>query len=400
MRVALNGWFWNHLATGSGQYLRRLVAALIADDPTLQLHVFTPTLQESDPGIESNPRLKLISRAAPRTHLGKVRWEQILVPRWSAQVGADLLHVPYWAPPLHSSIPVVVTAHDIIPLVLKPYRGGWRVRAYTALVSAGTPRAQLVLTDSEASRDDILKHLHVVPNQVRAIPLAVDQAYVPTPSPEDARLRGALKVASRYILYLGGFDVRKNVATLFDAFSIVHQTYPDVSLVVAGRLPASDTDFHPDPRRLAQAARLPDGAVRFVGFVSEAQKLALYRGARAFVFPSSYEGFGYPALEAIACGVPVVASDASSLPEVVGDAGVLLQPQDISGIAGALIQLLIDEPFHAGLVRRARIQSQRFSWQQTAKETRDAYRDVAFPLTQAKSTSGSKSMPPNNKIEV
>jgi glycosyltransferase involved in cell wall biosynthesis len=400
MRVALSGWFWNQLDTGSGQYLRRLVAALMADDPTLELIVFTPSRDEGDAAAGTPPNLKLISRTPPRTRLGKVRWEQILVARWAHQVGADLLHIPYWAPPLTAPLPVIVTAHDIIPVILKPYRGGWHVRAYTTLVSAATRRAELVLTDSEASRHDILEHLHVAPDRVRAIPLAVGEAYVPTPSEQDAKLRGMLNVAPPYLLYLGGFDVRKNVATVLQAFSIVHQAYPDATLVIAGRLPSSDAPFNPDPRRLARAAHLDDDAVRFVGFVSEAQKLALLRGARAFVFPSAYEGFGYPPLEALACGIPVVASNASSLPEVVGDAGILLEPQDISGIAGALIQLLIDEPFHADLVERARLQSRRFSWQHTARETRQAYEKVSLSQDHTKSASKRTSRPTNNKIEV
>jgi glycosyltransferase involved in cell wall biosynthesis len=381
MRVALNGWFWNHLNTGSGQYLRRLVTALIAADPTLELQVFVPSGAEDDAAAGAIPNLTLISRDAPRTQLGKVRWEQIRVPRWAHQAGADLLHVPYWAPPLHASIPVVVTVHDIIPLILKPYRGGWRVRAYTALVSAGTTRARLVITDSKASRREILEHLHVRPDRVRAIPLAVGEAYTPSAADEDIQLRAALGVAPPYLLYLGGFDIRKNLAAVFEAFGIVHQACPEATLVIAGGLPSGDTSFNPDPRRLARAVHPHDSAVQFVGFVSEAQKLALLRGARAFVFPSSYEGFGYPALEALACGVPVVAGDTSSLPEVVGDAGILLEPQDITGMAGALIQLLIDEPFHADLVRRARLQSRRFSWQHTARETRAAYEAAVSPQT-------------------
>jgi glycosyltransferase involved in cell wall biosynthesis len=148
-------------------------------------------------------------------------------------------------------------------------------------------------------------------------------------------------------------------------------------LVIAGRLPRLDTPFAPDPRRLIQEYGIDARFVRCIGFVDEADKPALYRGAVAFVFPSRYEGFGLPPLEGLACGAPVVGSDVASIPEVVGDAGVLLHPDDVEGMAGALIQLATDDDFRAELSHRALIQAKRFSWERVARETLTAYRDVA-----------------------
>jgi len=147
-------------------------------------------------------------------------------------------------------------------------------------------------------------------------------------------------------------------------------------LVIAGRLPEQDTSFAPDPRRLALEEKLDERFVHFIGFVEEGDKPALYRRAAAFIFPSRYEGFGLPPLEAMACGAPVVGSDAASIPEVVGRAGVLLHPDDAEGMAGALIQLAIDEDFRSKLSRRALTQAAHFSWERTAQETLRAYRDV------------------------
>lgn len=376
MHIALNGWFWDRLDTGSGQYVQRLAEALSAADSDVALDVFVPSWGATSPPATPPSNLRLVSRTASNSQFGKLYWEQVLMPRWAHQAGADLLHIPYWAPPLRSRIPVVVTAHDIIPMILPAYRGSVRVRAYTALVSATTPRTRLVLTDSLASRRDILNHLRISPDHVRAIPLAVDEAYEPSPAAQDQQLRYEMGVSAPYILYIGGFDARKNVPVILQAFSIVHRACPNATLVIAGRLPAKDTAFTPDPKRCARDAALPDRAVQFTGFITEAQKLALYRGARVFIYPSAYEGFGYPPLEALACGVPVVASDTSSLPEVVGNAGVLLPPQDVEGMAGALIQILIDDAFHEALAQQALIQSRRFSWQLTAQATLDAYKEI------------------------
>ncbi len=374
MRIVVNGWFWDAPATGSGQYVRRLVTALAALEPSLELVVLLP--YGLPPHAERRPshaRVTLVPHPTGRTNVHKVWWEQITVPGLARRMNADLLHVPYWAPPASRAVPTVVTVHDLIPLLLPAYRGNAMVRLYTALVSATTSRARMVLTDSEASRRDILEHLHLPDRTVRAIHLAVDENFTAGPGPRDRQIRERLRCPPRYSLYLGGFDVRKNLRALFGTFSTTRRACEDAELVVAGRLPTSDTAFTPDPRRLAREATIPEEAVHFLGFVLEEDKPALLRGARVFLFPSTYEGFGYPPLEALACGTPVVGSDQSSIPEVVGNAGVLLPPQDVQGMAGALIQLLTDDEFHAALRSNAVQQAQTFSWKRTAGETLDGY---------------------------
>lgn len=356
MRIAINAWFWDQPETGSGQYTRSLVEHLTALDPSLDIVLLHPR-QKGD--------------------LYKVIFEQVFFPRWARQADADVAHVPYWAPPLISPVPTVVTIHDLIPLRLRAYRGGPLVRLYTALVSATSPGAALILTDSEASRRDVLALLGVPPVRVRVIPLAADARFRPEPEPGDEAVRTRYGLSPRYVLYLGGMDVRKNVAAILRAYTWVGPVLGDeYPLVLAGRLPVRDTPFAPDPRRQAQEMGLRPEWVRWVGPIAEEDKPAVYRGAAAFVFPSRYEGFGLPVLEAMACGVPVVASDASSIPEVVGAAGILLLPDDAEGMAGTLLQLLQDAAFHAEMRRRALAQAGRFSWEQTARRTLEAYREA------------------------
>jgi glycosyltransferase involved in cell wall biosynthesis len=370
MRITINAWFWDSPTTGSGQYTRRLVESLAAFYADLQIVLVTPTSEE-----QSYPTSCILHPVpCSRSNLGKVWFEQFAFPKVCARLGADVAHVPYWAPPLHSSIPTVVTIHDLIPLLLREYRGGPLVRFYTALVSTTAQNAALVLTDSEASRRDILTHLHLPPERVRAIPLATDGCYHPEPESDDAAVRARYGLPDRYVLYLGGFDVRKNVAIVLATYRWAGTAIGEgCPLVIAGRLPEKDTAFAPDPRRLAQEQGIDERFVRFVSPVDEADKPTLYRGAVAFIFPSRYEGFGLPPLEALACGTPVVGSNAASIPEVVGNAGVLLPPDDAEGMAGALIQLAIDDDFRAEMSRRALAQAARFSWERTAQETLAAY---------------------------
>jgi glycosyltransferase involved in cell wall biosynthesis len=373
-RLAINGWFWERPETGSGQYTQHLVEHVVALAPDLELHVLVP-----DGGGKTRGGVHVSSLPGRgRGNLSKLWFEQSLFPRACARLEADVAHVPYWAPPLLPRVPTLVTIHDLIPLVLREYRGGPLVRAYTALVSAAAENAALVLTDSDASRQDILAHLDLEPECVQAIPLAVEERFDPTPAPGDDAVRARYGMPARYALYLAAFDVRKNVHTVLEIYTWAGEAIGEqCPLVIAGRLPQQDTRFIPDPRRQARELELEPDWVHFTGEVAEADKPALYRGATAFLFPSRYEGFGLPPLEALACGVPVVGSDTSSLPEVVGDAGVLLDPDDGAGMAGALIQIVLDEEFRARLSRRAVAQANRFSWERTARETLAAYRKVA-----------------------
>ncbi len=363
MHLAINAWFWNSPTTGSGEYTRRLVANLAALAPDLEISLVAPGGQ-------------IANRQSRIANLYKVWFEQVGFPRACRRLRADVAHVPYWAPPLAPSVPTVVTIHDLIPRLLPEYRGGPLVRLYTALVSTTARRAALVLTDSQASKRDLVAHLRLPHERVRVIHLATGEQYTPTAAPEDSAIRARYGMPERYVLYLGGFDVRKNVATALAAYRragpIIGEECP---LVIAGRLPEQDTPFTPDPRRLARELEV-ERFVRLIGFVDEADKPALYRGAMAFIFPSRYEGFGLPALEALACGVPVVGSNVASLPEIVGDGGVLFPPDDAERMAGALVRLATSDIFRVELSRRALAHAARFSWERTARETLAAYQSV------------------------
>jgi glycosyltransferase involved in cell wall biosynthesis len=263
-------------------------------------------------------------------------------------------------------------------VLLPEYRGGPLVRTYTGLVKASAQNATLVLTISESSKRDIVKHLGIPQPRVRVTYLAADACYSPKRDPVDeAALRQHHpNLPQEYVLYLGGFDVRKNIATLLQVYTWVQDAigheYP---LVIAGKLPAMHDDFFRDPRVIAKALEVED-VVRCIGPVAEEDKPALYRGAAVFLYPTRYEGFGLPALEALACGVPVVGSNASSVPEIVGPAGMLMNPDDARSMAGALIAVVTDYELHEKLSNAAVEQAAKFSWEKCARETLQAYQDA------------------------
>ena len=286
-----------------------------------------------------------------------------------------MLHTPYWASPLFSRIPGVVTVHDLIPALLPAYRGGVLGKAYNLLVRASARRAAYVLTDSQAARQDILRHLHIAPHRVEAIHLAAEARFRPIHDPTALnRVRHKYELPCSYLLYLGGFDVRKNVSGILRAFARLDGT--ETRLVIAGQLPRQDSGLFPDPRRIATELGILD-RVLFTGWVDEEDKPALYSGAVAFLFPSLYEGFGLPPLEAMSCGTPVIASDRSSLPEVVGNGGLCVDPENATAMAEAMRALTTNVTLRRELREASLAQAERFSWQRCAQATMETYQRVS-----------------------
>jgi len=383
MHVVVNGWFWNRPDTGSGQYVRECIGALAALAPDVRITVIVP--QESTRHEargkrqdELPPNCSLHPVSCSLADWDKLRFEQFTFPRLCRELGADLAHVPYWGSPLGPSVPTVVSILDLIPLLLPEYRGGPLVRAYTGLVKAAAMNAKLVLTISESSRRDIVKHLGIPESRVRVTYLAAGPRYSPRRDPvDDAALRrNHSNVPQDYVLYLGGFDARKNIETLLQVYTWAQDAIGhDFPLVVAGKLPDVHGGLFHDPRVIAKALEVEE-VVRCIGPVAEEDTPALYRGATAFLYPTRYEGFGLPALEALACGVPVVGSNASSVPEIVGEAGMLVEPDDARSMAGALVAVVTDDELHEKLSSAAVEQARKFSWEKCARETLQAYRDA------------------------
>ena len=381
MRVAVNGWFLiHHPHTGSGQYLRALLEWLPRVAPEHEYHVVLP-VASVPPALAATAAAqgwRAVAVKAGDSNLAKVWFEQVSFPRAAGRLKADVAHVPYWGPPLSSPAPLVVTVHDLIPRLLPEYRGGRAVQLYTALVSAATTGATLVLTDSNASAHDITAQLQVPAERIRTVYLAAGPQYTPKGDWQvDDPIRRKYGLEDEgYVLYLGGFDRRKNVGGLLSAWTwasgSIGQGYP---LVIGGQLPAPDSPHYEDYPAKAAELEIAD-TVKFIGPVDEADKPALYRGALAFGYPSKYERFGRPPLEAMACGVPVVTTTGGSLPEVMGSAGYLIPADDTRTFGAALLTIVVEPSVHDDLRARGLAQAQQFSWEKAARETAAAYADA------------------------
>ena len=370
MHVAINAAFWNQPNTGSGQYTRQLVYHLnrLVSDLTITL-VFPQVAGEPAPDAVP-PSVNVKSVPVRAGNLGKVWFEQRLFPRACREVGATLAHVPYWGGPLQSPVPLVVTVHDLTTLLVPEYRRPLRKRLYNALVSASARGATQIITDSEASKQDVVTHLHISEEKISRIYLAAGSEF----SSKDT---GLLEMAvlrkydlpETYVFYLGGYELHKNVTTLLLAWTYVGQALgEDYPLILAGKKPTDASDIYPDYDFYIEQLGIGD-YVRWLGFVDEEDKPILYRNAETFVFPSKHEGFGLGVLEALASGTPVVTTNTSSLPEVLGDAGFAVDPDDARNMAGSIISTIIQDNLRAELRQKGEEQAAAFSWEKTATET-------------------------------
>jgi glycosyltransferase involved in cell wall biosynthesis len=380
VRIGINAFYLGAVTTGSGQYINHLIRQLTRlGDESEYILVQDARYKIQDTGNSHPASCILHPISTPfdsiSENLAKLWFEQVSFPRACRGQGVELAHVPYFASPLFPTTPTVVTVHDLIPMLLPAYRGSMLVRLYTLLVAIAAKRADMVLTDSQASKWDIVHLLDIPSERVRVIYLAADDIYQPVLDEHRlTAIRQKYGLPESYLLYLGGFDQRKNVPTLLKAFAQLAKD-SRVFLAVAGRLPEKGSDFFPDPRPIVQELGIEERVV-FTGWVPEEDKPAIYSGARALVFPSLYEGFGLPPLEALACGTPVIASNRGSLPEIVGDGGLLLEPDDVEGLAAAMEKLLTDDDLWNDLRRKGLAHAARFSWEKTARETLAVYREV------------------------
>ncbi len=373
MHIAFNGWFWDQPNTGSGQYVRHLLHHLprVAPDVKLTL-VLPPGLRQVD---DLPATVNLVTSDGSRSNLGKVWFEQRTFPKLAGQVGADIAHVPYWGSPLTSPIPLVTSVLDVIPLALPQYSSGLLPRFYTSLVSASARGSSHILTLSDAAKADIVSYLDIPAEQITTTYLAADEAYHPHLGAErDDAVRIKYGLPDQFVLCMSGFDPRKRIADALLAHTYVSASHGDeYPLVIAGREPPWGTPMFPDLHAYAESLKVSDD-VRWIGYVDEADKPSLYRLAKVFVFPSVYEGFGLPVIEALASGTPVVARDIPVMAEIAGDAAYLVG--DARAMGGAIIALLIQEPLRQTQISRGLAQATRFSWRKAARETLGVYEQV------------------------
>lgn len=338
------------------EHLLREIASLLGPDD----RVWTVTPYEPPPGLPSAPRM------GPSQNIGL--WMHVAVPRLARRFPVDLFHFTANTAPLSLSVPYVVTIHDMSPIRMPEAHPFSRTLYYRATQRWTSRRARWILTDSEASGRDIVELLGVPPERVTVVPLAPHERFrrVADEALEQVRQRYGLREA--FALFVGSLEPRKNLARLLEAFARTRT--PGLTLaVVGGTLRGGMEGLLATVRALNLETR-----VRFLGYVPDEDLPALYSAAEFFVYPSLFEGFGLPVVEAFACGTPVITSRASSLVEVAEGAALLVDPLSIDDIAAAIESLAADSSERERLSRLGLVQAERYSWTEAARRTIDVYR--------------------------
>lgn len=354
-RVALDTTLGALDLAGTGTYIRSLATALL---PILGERLATIQSRFATP-----PRRRRTIGDLGRTLGRDLWWHQVGAERAARQAGARLLHLPAAVGPIRARLPTVVTIHDLSVLHAPHNFRPWFRNYARIVIPRLARRAKRVITGSEATRQDVIEFLGMPEARVVAAPYGVTLGRQPS-----AISNGDLP--ARYVLSVGTLEPRKNLLRLFEAIRLLGErpATKDVVLVHAGGYGWLADD-------VLKAAHAPAlrGRVRLLGHVPQENLAWLYGHARLLAYPSLFEGFGLPLLEAMASGCPVVTSDRSSLPEVAGDAAVLVDPESVESIAEGIRRVWEDDALARDLTTRGRARARLFSWERNARLTADVY---------------------------
>jgi len=369
MRVAFHiDQLWFKAPGGIGTYVWELVPALERQDPSLELVPFAATWASPPPRMWTR-------RDSPIDVPGSIR---SLYPRWDlfarpqlpgSLASCDVVHATNHAaiPPAGRGRRLVVTVHDLaFEYFPSAFPRNWRW-LFKAGVRAAVRRADAILTPSRNTAEDLLSRTRVDPSKLHVVPLA---ASLEMGSLAVDEVLERLKLRRPYVLFVGTLEPRKNVVRLVRAYRRAAAAGAPHSLVLVGPLGWQSDAL------MREVALSGPGEISMTGLLAEDELDAVYRGADAFCYPSLYEGFGLPVLEAMARGVPTIASSVSAVPEVAGDGALLVDPRSVRDIAEALQRVLFDSELAEGLSTRGRSQSERFSWDETARGTLRVYEHV------------------------
>jgi glycosyltransferase involved in cell wall biosynthesis len=368
MRIGVDARLMHHQPAGISRYTWHLLQALANLNREDEFIVFQHRRHQTPLITQANFRRGTLYSPVHRP------LEQWLLPLELLRFPLDLLHSTDFIPPLHSPIPAVITVHDLAFLHW-PHFITKASAAYYGQIDRAVRHARHIIVPSENTKQDLIGQLGVLDHKVSVIHEAADPTFQPLPL--EATRQEVMKkydLPASYILFVSTIEPRKNVSGLLAAFHHLRQRYnlTDTALVFAG----SRGWLYEENLEMVRKLNL-EQATCFLGRVPDPDLQKLYVAARCHVHPAHYEGFGLPPLEAMACGTPTIVSNSSSLPEVVGDAALLVDPNDPEEIAVAMQRLLVDDQLHAELRAKGLQRAKCFSWESAARSTMDVYRKVA-----------------------
>ena len=370
LRIGFDARYIGDHFPGIGRYITALLPEL--SSLSRQHHLFVlVNADQALPPLNGTSVERITVRSTPFALT-----QQLELPLLATRLQLDVLHSPYIVKPYLLPCPSVVTIYDVLPLRYPTTLSPRGRRFYRLALRRAARSARSLITISTVSRDDLAFHLRIPRERIVVTPLAAAPSFTPQPVDEITDMRLRYGLPRHYVLYVGSNKPHKNIDRLLRAWERVIPELPasltDTVLVIAGKFDPR----YPLPATIANERGLSE-RVKILPGVSDDDLPALYSGALLFVFPSSYEGFGLPPLEAMACGTPVVCAYAGSLPEVVGEAALTVDPHNMHEIAEGILRVLRSPDLARFLRERGQRQAARFSWRATAQATLDVYEHVA-----------------------
>ena len=383
MKIGVDARFLTHpQAGGFKTYTENLITALAKVDEENEyiLYIDRPSQPQTKLPTQSNFNSHIVS--GPTTLLGMPWREQVRLARQIATDKLDLFHAPCLTAPLYLSCPSILTIHDMIWMFPERFRQGQSLSLqrkmmewYNRLIPKRAARqAAVIFTVSQAAKESIIQHLNVPENRVLVTYEVPSSIYQPLNDQlQIESVRQARQLPAEFILAIGSADPRKNISTLIQAFAkLPHSLLEKFSLVIVWTHAFLTTELAAQVEQLGLTEQ-----VYFLKQVSNEELVLLYNAATLFAFPSLYEGFGLPLLEAMACGVPVVAADNSSIPEIAGDAALFFQAEDTEGMCRIIEKVLTDEVVQLDLIQKGYERAATFSWEKCARQTMMGYKHSA-----------------------
>ncbi|MDP4087889.1 MAG: glycosyltransferase family 1 protein [Bacillota bacterium] len=371
MKIGIDGraakWY---RGTGIGNYTYQVINSLNQLDDSNKYLLFMPENCSMDIHFNRNFTIRNISENCSSSF-----WDEVNIPNILHDNEVEIYHVPQngIGLPLDKPCRMVITLHDIIPYKMPDTVGPTYLKIFLKQIPQIIPQCDGIITVSKFSKEDIIREFNFPEDKVFVTHLAPEDIYKPYEKQSSKMLINKLYgIQGDYILYIGGFSPRKNIIGLLEAFSmLVRKNKKDIKLVIAGKKGISYDMY----RQRAEQLGINEEVV-FPGFIAMEHLPYLYSASELFVYPSFYEGFGLPPVEAMACGVPVVTSNSTSIPEIVGDNAVTINPNDINALFEAMLSVLEDEKLRENLITKGLVRASELSWKETAAKTLKAYSKV------------------------
>ncbi|HEX6288541.1 MAG TPA: glycosyltransferase family 1 protein [Herpetosiphonaceae bacterium] len=370
MRIGFDATAIPHNRTGAGNYIFNLVQALAQIDRSNDYAIFARPDHIGEFGIDQ-PNVQfwgvdLTSRPV------RLAWEQVGLPWNIRRLKLDLLHSPHYTMPIPRLCKSVVTFCDMTFYLLPEMHSPSKRMFFQRMMRWSARHADRLIAISESTQRDVIRLLNVRPERIVATPLAASPDYRPLPQTHVAPVCARYDLTpGQYIYYVGVLEPRKNIPALIEAYATIAAEFPHVPLVIAGKKGWMYDEIF---KRVVELGL--EQQIRFLGYIPDDDVIPLYNGARVFVYPSRYEGFGLPVLEAMQCGVPVITTNVSSMPEVADGAALLVPPGEIPALAAALREVLTDDELARDLARRGLARAAHFSWRRCAAETLEVYQSL------------------------